>query len=185
MERHELHNKIIQQLRFHRISGLDEEQCADNILSIVEKDWTQGCSCYEGDKTGETWCCNKCGKPTKKTTTMVSDEEIFKMATDRLKNLSMHDPGKRELTDLEKVASIASYEKGAKDMRSIASARIAEMEEIINLTQSMRDAQNEYFLKRKTPEKSILLSTALSLEMEVDKILLKFKTDKIIKKHGL
>lgn len=61
-------------------------------------------------------------------TTLPSDEEIFKMATDRLKNLSMHDPKKRELTNLEKVASISSYEKGAKNMRSIASARIAEME---------------------------------------------------------
>ena len=61
-------------------------------------------------------------------TSLPSDEEIFKMASNRLKNLSMHDPDKRELTDLEKVASISSYEKGAKDIRSIASARIAEME---------------------------------------------------------
>ncbi len=80
MERYELHNKIVQQLRFHRISGLDEEQCADNILSIVQTDWSDGCSCYEGEKIGETWCCNKCGKPTSKHTThptLPSDEVEF------------------------------------------------------------------------------------------------------------
>ena len=39
----------------------------------------------------------------------------------------MHDPEQREPTDLEKVASIASYERGAKDMRSIASEKMREM----------------------------------------------------------
>lgn len=115
MERHELHNKIVQQLRFHRISGLDEEKCANNILLIVQEDWTEGCSCYHGDTTGETWCCNTCGKPTSKhTTSLPSDEEIYK--------LGMNDD------TIETDEEVKGYEIGMKQMRSIASARIAEVE---------------------------------------------------------
>lgn len=119
MERHELHNKIVQQLRFHRISGLDEEECANNILSIVQKDWSEGCSCYHGDTTGETWCCNTCGKPTPRLSTgLPSDEEI--------EGWLMVDCGG---TSEESAQIRDDMKRGAKWMRSIASARIAEVED--------------------------------------------------------
>lgn len=120
MEKFELHNKIVQQLRFHRISGLDEEECANNILSLVQADWTKGCSCYHGDTTGETWCCNKCGKPTSKYTSpsLLSDEEIKAYYT----NQHFHHIDGRNY----KIKN--NHIEGAKWMRSLCSTRIAEME---------------------------------------------------------
>lgn len=29
--------------------------------------WTSPCICSNEEKTGETWCCNQCGKPTART----------------------------------------------------------------------------------------------------------------------
>lgn len=137
MEKFELHNKIVQQLRFHRISGLDEEECANNILSLVQTDWTEGCSCYHGDTTGETWCCNKCGKPTSRhsSPSLPSDEELESAA-----NRYAESENDCYTNDYN------GYKKGATDMRSICSTRIAEMEREMK-AQSSRMMQLENALK--------------------------------------
>lgn len=142
MEKFELHNKIVQQLRFHRISGLDEEECANNILSLVQTDWTEGCSCYHGDTTGETWCCNKCGKPTSRhsSPSLPSDEEIENWSH------TVTDKYSEELTYYQTPDGFKGWEIGMKQMRSLCSTRIAEMEREMK-AQSSRMMQLENALK--------------------------------------
>jgi len=38
-------------------------QLIEYIRSDVATDWTKPCQCTESERTGETWCCNHCGKP--------------------------------------------------------------------------------------------------------------------------
>lgn len=131
MEKFELHNKIVQQLRFHRISGLDEEECANNILSLIEIDWTEGCSCYHGDTTGETWCCNKCGKPTSTHTSpsLPSDEEV-----------KSNNVRKTFVSPQEKLA----FDSGMREMRSLCSTRIAEMEREMKRLEAMNRQYSDF-----------------------------------------
>ncbi len=127
MEKFELHNKIVQQLRFHRISGLDEEECANNILSLIEIDWTEGCSCYHGDTTGETWCCNKCGKPTSTHTSpsLPSDEEKKKSVINKI----LDDLPIREVrSEMSPDEWYGWFEEVYDKAFSLCSTRIAEME---------------------------------------------------------
>ena len=69
MKTAELKNKIITQLRFHRVSGKHEDLTADHIIEIMQSNlWTSPCICTPDEKTGEMLCCNLCGKPTARTT---------------------------------------------------------------------------------------------------------------------
>lgn len=60
--------------------------------------------------------------------TLPSDEEIALKAGQRLSRLTVHDPVQRELTEMEKTVSASGYIAGAKWMRSLCEAKIAEME---------------------------------------------------------
>lgn len=145
MEKFELHNKIVQQLRFHRISGLDEEECANNILSLVQTDWTEGCSCYHGDTTGETWCCNKCGKPTSRhsSPSLPSDEEKKKSVINKI----LDDLPIREVRgEMSPDEWYGWFEEVYDKAFSLCSTRIAEMEREMK-AQSSRMMQLENALK--------------------------------------
>lgn len=82
MKTAELKSKIITQLRFHRISGKHENLTADHLIEIMEEYrsnlWTSPCDCNPEEKTGETWCCNLCGRPTARMTSkeLPGDEEM-------------------------------------------------------------------------------------------------------------
>lgn len=161
MERHELHDKIVQQLRFHRISGLDEEECANNILSIVQADWTEGCSCYHGDTTGETWCCNKCGKPSNiHARTLPNDEESLKAI--RRGIISKH------LQITYKQNGVETFFAYHKAMEEYANLKLQKTAHIVELVKKMREAQRNYFKNRTTPASKRYLEEAKTLEKQVD-----------------
>ena len=79
MKPEELKNKIIVQLRMYGHSGKDEGTTADHIIQIVQSNfWTSSCDCPTDEKTGETLCCNHCGRPTAMTTSkeLPGDDEM-------------------------------------------------------------------------------------------------------------
>ena len=138
MKPEELKNKIIVQLRMYGHSGKDEGTTADHIIQIVQSNfWTSSCDCPNDEKTGETLCCNLCGRPTARTSEeLPGDDEINEYA--KIKCDKFYGKGNQDdFSD-----SILFYNFGMQQMRSIASpllaskdARIRELEEANKLAE--------------------------------------------------
>jgi hypothetical protein len=98
---------------------------------LVSNLWTSPCDCPTDQKTGETWCCNHCGKPTARTgDELPGDDVVNKQAKVSCKGNS-HAMRYHHMLE--------QFREGAKWMRSLASpaiasrdARIRELGDIIH-----------------------------------------------------
>ena len=92
--------------------------------------WTSPCICPPDEKTGETLCCNLCGRPTARTDSkeLPSDEEAGVIAVDISSNVI------KNLNDNEEAFFIAGFIECVKYLRtspllSSRDARIRELED--------------------------------------------------------
>lgn len=161
MKTAELKSKIITQLRFHRVSGKHEDLTADHIIEIMQSNlWTSPCTCPPDEKTGETLCCNICGKPTARTSEeLLGDDDAGVIAVNVASNVIP------KLTTQEEAFFIAGFQECVKYLRTsplLASkdARIRELEDNVkywveawNRLSKMFSDQNE-ILTTLTPPKN-------------------------------
>lgn len=105
-----------------------EEEYSSNL-------WTSPCICPNDEKTGETLCCNICGKPTARTSEeLLGDDDAGVIAVNVASNVIP------KLTTQEEAFFIAGFQECVKYLRTsplLASkdARIRELEEANKLAE--------------------------------------------------
>ena len=112
--------------------------------------WTSPCTCPPDEKTGETLCCNICGRPTARTSEeLPSDDDAGVIAVNVASNVIP------KLTTQEEAFFIAGFQECVKYLRTsplLASkdARIRELEEelerLVSIIENGIDAEEDKFL---------------------------------------
>lgn len=127
------------------------EMTLERFREAIGMLWTSSCDCPNDEKTGETLCCNHCGKPTARTTSkeLPSDEEAGVIAANVASNVIP------KLTTQEEAFFIAGFQECVKYLRTsplLASkdARIRELEEelerLVSIIENGIDAEEDKFL---------------------------------------
>ena len=99
--------------------------------------WTSPCICPPDEKTGETLCCNHCGKPTARTSgELLGDDDAGVIAVNVASNV------RPKLTTQEEAFFIAGFQECVKYLRTsplLASkdARIRELEEALKVSEEI------------------------------------------------
>ena len=123
--------KRLQALDLHTLT-LRVEEVENLIEEYTSQLWTSPCICPTDEKTGETLCCNHCGKPTARTSEeLLGDDDAGVIAVNVASNVIP------KLTTQEEAFFIAGFQECVKYLRTsplLASkdARIRELEDIIH-----------------------------------------------------
>ena len=121
--------KSLQATDLHTLTLRVEE--VENLIEEYRSNlWTSPCDCNPEEKTGETWCCNHCGRPSARTESkeLPNDEESGVIAVNVASNV------KPKLTENEEAFFIAGFQECIKYLRispllASRDARIRELEE--------------------------------------------------------
>ena len=123
--------KRLQALDLHTLT-LRVEEVENLIEEYTSQLWTSPCICPNDEKTGETLCCNHCGKPTARTSEELPGDdkmiiEILNRIVIHSKNLRSYEGGHGVVVALANECLILLNDKH--DLLASKDARIRELEE--------------------------------------------------------
>lgn len=122
------HDKIFNTVTSNGMREMTLERFREAIGML----WTSPCTCPPDEKTGETWCCNHCGRPTARTSEELPGDdrmiiEILNRIVIHSKNLRSYEGGHGVVVALANECLVLLNDKH--DLLASKDARIRELEE--------------------------------------------------------